>query len=314
MSVQITTAFVTQFSTNIMFLLQQQGSRLRSTVKEYAFMGQSATVVEQFGAVTPVKNQARHSNTPLISTPEDRRWCFPNDYDWADLIDQQDKLRLLIDPTGPYTQAGVMAMGRGQDDEILNGFYTANYNGQAGTNSLGTITAYNSGSQVVAVGTGSSTYTGLNVAKLRAAKKLLMAADIDLDNDEIYCVITATQHDNLLNEVQVVDLDYTDRPVLVNGKVSAFMGMNFVHSERIAGATNYAGGSVNLAATGVGTGNVNYAVPVYTKSGMALGIWNDIQASVDKRPDKRNSWQVYVTETIGATRLEEKRCVQINCN
>lgn len=314
MSAQITTAFVTQFSTNIMFLLQQQGSRLRPTVKEYAFVGQSATVVEQFGAVSPVKNQARHSNTPLVSTPQDRRWAFPNDYDWADLIDQQDKLRLLIDPTGPYTQAGVMAMGRGQDDEILNGFYTNCFNGQAGTSSVGTITAFNSGSQVVAVGTGSSTYTGLNVAKLRAAKKLLLAADVDLDNDEFYVVITATQHDNMLNEIQATNLDYQDRPVLVEGRIRGFMGFNFIHSERIAGGANYAGGATNLAAAGVGTGNVNYALPCYAKSGMALGIWNEIQASVDKRPDKRNSWQVYVTETIGATRLEERRCVQINCN
>jgi hypothetical protein len=29
------------------------------------------------------------SDTPLISTPQDRRWCFPNDFDWADLIDRQ---------------------------------------------------------------------------------------------------------------------------------------------------------------------------------------------------------------------------------
>jgi hypothetical protein len=54
-------------------------------------------------------------------------------------------------------------------------------------------------------------------------------------------------------------------------------------------------------------------VPVFAKSGMALGVWNDIQTSVDRRPDKRNSYQVYVTGTFGATRMEEKRCVLINC-
>lgn len=313
MSVNITTGFVTQFSTNVMFLLQQMGSRLRTTVREYAFTGQQAVPVEQFGAVSPVKNQARHSNTPLVSTPEDRRWCFPQDYDWADLIDQQDKLRMLIDPTGPYTQAGVVAMGRGQDDEILSGFYGNCYNGQNGTNNLGFLQAYNSSSQVVAVNTGSSAGTGLNVAKLRAAKLLLLQADVDLDNDEFYIVISATQHDNLLNEIQAVNLDYTDRPVLVEGRIRAFMGFNFVHSERIAGATNFAQGSSFLTSTGYSAGTINYVVPCYAKSGMCLGIWNDIQASVDKRPDKRNSWQVYVTETIGGTRLEEKRCVQINC-
>jgi hypothetical protein len=52
---------------------------------------------------------------------------------------------------------------------------------------------------------------------------------------------------------------------------------------------------------------------VYCKSGVVLGVWNDLQTSVDRRPDKRNSWQVYVTGTFGATRVEELRVVQINC-
>lgn len=299
MSQFVTTAFVQQYSTNIAMLLQQQGSRLRGAVMEHGFVGKAATVVEQFGAVTPVKNLARHSDTPLISTPQDRRWVYPTDYDWADLIDSQDKLRMLIDPTGPYTQAGVMAMGRAMDDEIINGFFGTNNTGENGT----TAVTFPSG-QIVAANVGASANTGLNVAKLRAAKKLLMQAEVDIDNDQLFVAITATQHDNLLNEVQAISLDYTDRPVLVEGRIRSFMGFNFIHSERIPGGPSYAGS--------ISTGGLYY-VPCWAKSGLALGMWNDVQASVDKRPDKRNSWQVYVTATVGATRTEEKRCVQINC-
>lgn len=299
MSQFVTTAFVQQYSTNIAMLLQQQGSRLRGAVMEHGFVGKAATVVEQFGAVTPVKNLARHSDTPLISTPQDRRWVYPTDYDWADLIDSQDKLRMLIDPTGPYTQAGVMAMGRAMDDEIINGFFGTNNTGENGT----TAVTFPAG-QIVAANVGASANTGLNVAKLRAAKKLLMQAEVDIDNDQLFVAITAQQHDNLLNEVQAISLDYTDRPVLVEGRIRAFMGFNFIHSERIPGGPSYAGS--------VSTGGLYY-VPCWAKSGLALGMWNDVQASVDKRPDKRNSWQVYVTATVGATRTEEKRCVQINC-
>lgn len=299
MSQFVTTAFVQQYSTNIAMLLQQQGSRLRGAVMEHGFVGKAATVVEQFGAVTPVKNLARHSDTPLISTPQDRRWVYPTDYDWADLIDSQDKLRMLIDPTGPYTQAGVMAMGRAMDDEIINGFFGTNNTGENGTTAVTFPSA-----QIVAANVGASANTGLNVAKLRAAKKLLMQAEVDIDNDQLFVAITAQQHDNLLNEVQAISLDYTDRPVLVEGRIRSFMGFNFIHSERIPGGPSYAG-SVN-------TGGLYY-VPCWAKSGLALGMWNDVQASVDKRPDKRNSWQVYVTATVGACRTEEKRCVQINC-
>ena len=304
MSQFVPAAFVQQYSTNIMMLLQQQGTRLRMGVTEYAFYGKAASVCEQFGQVNPVKNQGRHSDTPLISTPQDKRWIYPNDYDWADLIDQQDRLRMLIDPAGPYTQGGVWSMGRAIDDEIVAGIFLSNNTGENGTSATGTLTAYNSGSQVVAVGVGASGNTGLNVAKLRAAKKLLMQAEVDIDNDPLFIAISATQHDNLLNEVQAINLDYTDRPALVDGRITAFMGFNFIHSERIPGAPSYNGT--------ISTGGLYY-VPCWAKSGVAVGLWNDVNASVDKRPDKRNSWQVYVTGTFGATRLEEKRCVQINC-
>jgi hypothetical protein len=46
---------------------------------------------------------------------------------------------------------------------------------------------------------------------------------------------------------------------------------------------------------------------------MHLGVWNDVETSIDRRPDKRNAVQVYCTETVGATRIEEKRVVQIVC-
>lgn len=299
MSQFVSTAFVQQYSTNIMMLLQQQGSRLRQSVTEYSFQGKAASVAEQFGAVNPVKNQGRHSDTPLISTPQDKRWIYPNDYDWADLIDQQDRLRMLIDPAGPYTTGGVWSMGRAMDDEIINGIFGTNNTGENGTNPISLPAG-----QIVAATVGSTGNTGLNVSKLRMAKKLLMQAEIDLDTEQLFCGITATQHDNLLNEVQAINLDYTDRPVLIEGRIRSFMGFNFVHTERIPGGLSY-NGSIN-------TGGLYY-VPCWAKSGVALGMWNDVNASVDKRPDKRNSWQVYVTGTFGGTRLEEKRVVQINC-
>ena len=317
MSVNVNTAFVQQYSTNIMMLLQQQGSRLRNSVMNYSFVGKAASMAEQFGQVSPVRNQSRHSDTPLISTPQDKRWIYPNDYDWADLIDNQDKLRMLIDPSGPYTMAGVWAMGRAIDDEIISGFLNANNTGENGTTSTSSLYAYNSNSQSVPAATGAASATGLNIAKLRLAKRKLLEADLDIDNDQLFCVITAKQHDDLLNEAQAVSLDYNTRPVLVDGKITSFMGFNFIHSERIPGAANY-NSAINPSITsadsdGSYVAGSRWLVPCYAKSGMALGMWNDIQASVDRRPDKRNSWQVYVTGTFGGARLEEKRCVLINC-
>ena len=311
MSINVNTAFVQQYSTNVMMLLQQQGSRLRNAVQNFSFVGKAASMAEQFGSVSPVRNQSRHSDTPLISTPQDKRWIYPNDYDWADLIDSQDRLRMLVDPSGPYTQAGVMAMGRAIDDEIISGLFNANNTGENGTVATGLLSAYNSGSQAVGITVGASGNTGLNIAKLRAAKRILLQADVDVDNDELFMVITAKQHDDLLNEAQAISLDYNTRPVLVEGRIRAFMGFNFIHSERVPGGANF-NSAINSSVTGYTLGS-QWMVPFWAKSGMALGLWNDVQASVDRRADKRNSWQVYVTGTFGGARLEEKRTGFITC-
>jgi len=311
MSIQVTAAFVQQYSTNIAMLLQQQGSRLRNSVMNYSFQGKAASMAEQFGSVNAVRNQGRHSDTPLISTPQDKRWIYPNDYDWADMIDNQDKLRMLIDPSGPYTQAGVFALGRAMDDEIISGLFNSNNTGENGTTATGLLSAFSSGSQVVASSVGASAATGLNIAKLRAAKQILMQAEVDVDNDQLFMVISARQHDNLLNEAQAISLDYNSTPVLVNGKITSFMGFNFIASERIPGAANF-NTAINPSVTGYTTGS-QWMVPFYAKSGLALGLWNDVQTSVDRRPDKRNSYQVYVTGTFGGARLEEKRCGFITC-
>lgn len=303
MSNSITTSFVQQYSTNVAMLLQQTTSRLREAVQVQAITGaKAATLVDQFGAVNPVKNLSRHADTPLIGVPEDRRWVYPSDYDWADLIDNQDKLRLLIDPTSPYAMAGAMAMNRAIDDEILLGIFNSNNTGETGSTATGLLSAYNSGSQVIASTTGSGgTATGLNIAKLRAAKKILMKAEVDIDNDQLFMVIGADDHDSLLNEAQAISLDYNTKPVLVDGRITQFMGFNFIHSERMPG-----GGSAVSGLPTVTGGDSRY-LPFWAKSGVALGMWNDVQTSIDKRADKRNSTQVYVTGTFGGTRLEEKR-------
>lgn len=317
MSFNVSTAFVQQYATNVQMLLQQQGSRLRSSVTTMSFVGKAASMAEQFGSVSPVRNQSRHSDTPLISTPQDKRWIYPNDYDWADLVDNQDKLRMLIDPTSSYAMAGAWAMGRAIDDEIISGFFNSNNTGENGTSATGTLYAFNSNSQSVAANTGASAATGLNVAKLRAAKRKLLEASVDVDNDPLFCVISAKQHDDLLNEAQAINLDYNTKPVLVDGKISAFMGFNFLVTERIPGGSGF-NTAINTAITsadsdGSYVAGSRWMVPVFAKSGLALGMWNDITTSIDRRADKRNSYQVYVTGTFGAARMEERKCVIINC-
>jgi hypothetical protein len=309
MSFQAPTASVQQYTAQVMMLLQQSESRFENAVQVRPFYGKAASVVEQFGLTNATRITSRHSDTVLVSTPHDRRWVFPIDYGWNELTDQQDLLRMLIVPGNMYAAGGAAAMKRAMDDEILSAFFNSNKTGENGSIDTGLLSTFNGGSQVVAVNTGSSANTGLNIAKLRAAKRILLQAEVDIDNDPLYMAISAKQHDDLLNEAQAISLDYNSTPVLVNGRINSFMGFNFIPSERIPG-----GGSYNAAinpALSVPAGQ-NW-VPFWAKSGVCLGKWNELKAKVDRRPDKNDAEQVSLRMTLGATRLEERRCGYIVC-
>ncbi|NBX10268.1 MAG: hypothetical protein EBR05_10830, partial [Marivivens sp.] len=72
MSVQITTAFSQQFSSNVALLSQQRGSILRGAVREESVTGEKA-FFDQVGSVAAVKRTSRHGDTPLVETPHSRR-------------------------------------------------------------------------------------------------------------------------------------------------------------------------------------------------------------------------------------------------
>jgi hypothetical protein len=293
MSINALTLAAQEYSTNINLLLQQKGSKLAGTVETGTHVGKQASPVDQVGAIEAQKVTTRFAPMGRVDAPLDRRWVFPTDYDLPQLFDSFDKLRLISDPTSKYVQNAVFAMGRKKDYEILTALLGTAKTGEQGAAS----TVFPAVNEIdVAIGGANSL---LNVAKLRAVKKLMMANHVDFDTEEVTCVVTAADHDNLLNEVQIISSDFNGqaKPVLQDGKVIRFLGFNFVHCE--------------LAET-VLAGTNEVTLPVYVKSGVHLGMWNDVQTSVSKRNDLQGEpWQAYCIQTIGATRLEEKKVYAI---
>lgn len=287
MSVNLPSHYVQQYATNIQLLLQQKGSKLRPFVTTGSYVGKQASPVDQVGAIEMQERTSRFSPIGRTDAAVDRRWVLPTDYDLNQLIDSADKLRLLTDPDSVYVQNAVFAAGRKMDDIIIDALFGTAKTGVEG----GTSTTFPSGN-IIAAGA-----AGLTVAKLRAGKKMLMANQVDLETDPLVCIITAEQHDDLLAESQIISTDFNDKPVLVDGKVTRFLGINFIHCERL---------DVN--------GSSERKVPLFAKSGMHLGIWADVATDISQRKDLTGlPWQAYVTMTAGATRLEEDKVVQIPC-
>ncbi|MFO1465856.1 MAG: phage capsid protein [Steroidobacteraceae bacterium] len=226
------------------------------------------------------------------------RWVAPLPADVAQLIDSFDKLLLLTDPNSEYVANGVRAANRKFDDRIGAAFFAAAQTGVQGA----TSTPFDTTNQVVGVNTG-GTASGLNVAKLEAARTILLGNEVNLEDEPLYVLITALDHQQLMNEIQVINLDFNEKITYnKNGIIESWRGFNFIHSERpflTTKATDDQSGS-------------SRQLPVWVKSAMHLGVWNEIETAIDVRADVRGRpWQAYTKLSCGATRIEEKKIVKI---
>jgi|TARA_R100000655_G_scaffold102502_1_gene148364 hypothetical protein len=284
MSVQITTAFVEQYKSNVFHLAQQKGSKLRDAVRTESIVGKSH-FFERIGSTAAVKRTSRHADTPRVDTPHSRRKVTMDDYDWADLIDDSDKVRLLISPQSEYAKAGAYAMGRTMDDVIIAAATGNAFGGVSG----GSTIALPAG-QKIAHGS-----TGLTIAKLISAKEKLDAANVDPDEARTL-VCSAKQISDLLGTTQITSSDFNSVKALVQGDIDTFMGFRFIRSERLGTDSNG-----------------NRQVLAFTNTSMGLALGKDIQTKISERADKNYSTQVYLCMTIGATRVEDEKVLEIAC-
>ena len=90
------------------------------------------------------------------------------------------------------------------------------------------------------------------------------------------------------------------------------MGFYIIRTEKIpttSGTESYSG-STEVPQV---TSEDNHYCYAFHRRGVGLCVWEDIVARISERPDKRFSQYIYYRMTVGATRLEEERVVEIQC-
>ena len=279
---------VQKFRDTFIHLVQQKGSRLRDYVRLNADVVGKYDHFDRIGSTSAQKITSRHSDTPLISTPHSRRRVSMDDYNWADLIDKADKVRMLADPASDYMKAGVWAMGRKMDDIII-----AAMSGNATTideNDASSNVALPA-AQKVAV----SATTDMNITKLMQAKKILDASDVDPDLPR-HIVMKSNQFYDLLGDNQIQSSDFNTVKALVAGDIDTFMGFKFHRSERLA--QDASNDTLCLA---------------WIPEGIGLSMGMDVKTEISERADKNHSTQVYAQMCLGAVRIEDEKVVEIAC-
>ncbi len=284
MSFQITTAFVNQFRGNIDMLSQQKDSRFMGKVRMETQTGETG-FYEQIGATAAIERTSRHADTPRVDTPHSRRAVTMATFEWADLIDQADKVRMLIDPTSSYSASAMMAMNRSRDDVMI-----AAALGVARTGKNGTVNVPLPSDQKIAVNA-----SKLTLAKLIEAKEIFGENDVDEDI-KLFMAITSKQLSSLLGDEKLTSSDFAVVKALVKGDIDEFMGFTFVKTQRLTR-----------------DGNNDIQVIAWAQDGLLLAQGSNNITRITERADKSYSVQVFRSEDFGATRMEEEKVVEIAC-
>lgn len=284
MSFQVTEAFVQQFADNFRHVAQQ----LKSRFEPYCLMEPNITgiskTINRLGQRTAQRRTTRHSDTPLNDQPHSTRFIDLFDWEDGDMLDDQDKIRMLVDPTSDYTKALVQGLGRAKDDVFIS---AALGNARATTGNVALIAG-----QKIANGG-----TGLTKAKVISAKQLFRANECDEYNgEELFFTYTDKQLNDILSDTTLTNQDFILLRLLQEGNINTkWAGFTWIPSQRLP----LAGGIRSCFA--------------WAKSGMCLGIGENIVTKVGEDPSKSFNTRIYAKMSIGAVRVEEEKVVQVDC-
>ena len=296
MLTQLPEHFQTDFADNWEHLLQQKESRLEGKVRKATVKGKERTF-SQLGKSQMRLITTRNGQTVPSDSVMAKRWVRPVGYDEVTFIDEFDAIALgeLPAPESEHVQSHAMAAKRTMDEVIIAGLEGTAYIGETGT------TAVDLGnSQKVAVDyvqSGVTANSGLTLAKLARAKMILDLNEVELEDR--YFIHSARQLNNLLVDViEIKSSDYNDVKALVDGKVTRFMGFDFVMTQLLT----------LVVATDVRT------CIAYHKNGVVLGTGVERSVKIDIRADLNHTVQIRTKILIGASRMEEERVVLVYCD
>lgn len=282
---------------NLVMLVQDVGGKLTPTVQHSTATGSKQAVVVHHIAPHEARRVVdRFVPIQFTDSTMERRWAFPVDYDDAQRVDRLDLQKVTTDPTSAEVKAMGYAFARAKDNEISGRFFADILTGEQPTTTVTFPSAQTVGVDIGGVG------SGMNVEKLLAAREILLANEVDFDNERNYMPITAKQEHNLMAELEITSRDFSSDGgnALKQGKhLTSFLGFTFVHYQRLP--VDPADATLRW-------------IPAYSEYAMHLKTWGEVESKISQREDLvAQPWQIYGMMSVGAARMEEKRLVKIVC-
>lgn len=304
----------TRFMNNMRLELNQQQSLLFPTAIKRDVAGAEKTKLDNLIANhSPRRKAARNEAVTHDTTGWDGIWVVEDDpYYLSTLVDGEDKLLTGVDLQGGEVMAHAGMIARARDMAFLTGYFGDLITGKAGT----TLNAFPAANIVDAKlqsdGTlgAAGSETGLNVAKLRRARRILAGNYVDM-NKTFFLVVTSLQHEQLMLDAKVIDRDFMEavKPVYsADGKkLLSIAGFQIIEMEL---GNPLLGAAANLTFDAV---NSIRHLPFYTADGMVAAIWEDLYTNITPLPENHYSNMVYSRTKLVCSRTDQNRCGYINC-
>jgi len=309
----ISTAYKNMFREGFEQAFQQMSSRLRPYVEQET-QSSEFDYYDRVGLADDMsEDTTRYGDNPVNEIPHDRRRIGLNDYEMGKPIDEKDLLRVVSDPSNAYTTAMVASAHRKVDDLIITGLTDVVYTGKAGATSVlfasansGKITVgaiSNENGHIVTAGkyqleagteginiaedyTGAAaSSTGLTVEKMRAVRQTMLRLESVTQDTVVNAFVSSQQISDLLNQDKLINLDYSSRARLEEGKITEWGGFRFIHSERLPKA-----GDVRTCF---------FTLPRAYK----LAIGKDIQVDIWRLSGQKNIPYIYIKLAMGGSRM-----------
>jgi hypothetical protein len=269
---------ITTFENNLRAVAQQGQEKLRNWCQVSYDKGEAHNF-DIIGLVEATDKVGRAVDSPIAETPFMRRKAIPSVFHAGDLVEPEDTVRAITDPTSPIVQALGKGMRRKMDARVI-----AAATGQA-RDGAGNLVDFPA-AQVV------GDYS--EELDFDFVGRVFEAFGEDLIDEEKCFVISMRQVRKLQKLVQYTSSDY------VHVKALAEKG----YTERWMGFTWIVHGGL-LSGGGAGTKDCFAA----TRGAIGLHVPKDIWAEVETRSDKSMAKQLYTAALAGAIRVEDEQIV-----
>jgi hypothetical protein len=264
---------------------------------------------------------------------------------WNACLDRGDNLNMLIDPKSKYVKLAANAMGRDWDRKIIAAFgrtvpgkkVNAAQNGLdlefpfltasniihlGATLDIGAAAAngdpideVNEPVTSVIMGADPATQSANRIASKLTLKKLMAARQrlkraYPSQGEKFYFLCTVEQITDLLADTSVTSIDFNTVRALVSGDINAFMGFTFILTDMLPAR-------IGLAAGGLANLTPPYVFRdcyAFAESAVTFGrVKGAFITRIDELPLNHYAHSIYVSDSVGAVRMEDKGVVCIKC-